>query len=563
MTTLDVSVFELERGREALEKYGAVTHLTVQVYGADGGLIAGPAYRTPLFDLFAGRLEPGIFAKCARACLDQFEPGSPVVIEEGHGLAVVGTALRLAGQIVGAAVAGYGLTMHPGPREITRLARDCRLAFDEVWAAMRKELPVPRSRLPLHGELLGILGDTLLSEHYRSRQLEEASMRVAQASEAKDKFLAVLSHELRTPLNTILGYARILRTGMLDERAAHRALESIDRNAKLQTRLIEDLLDMSRIISGMLRLQAKPIGLAPVLEAAVANVRPGAEAKGIALDLVLDVSVGMISGDPDRMEQIVSNLLVNAIKFTPSGGKVEVRLERNGPEVQIVVKDTGAGIRRDFLPYVFDRFRQDDITEARSHGGLGLGLAIVRHLVDLHDGSICAESSGEDQGATFTISLPALVDAEARLLEPVPPTTGSAQAMDDPPTLKGLRVLVVDDDADARDLFTRALEQCEAHVTAVASAGAALTALEGRKADVLVSDIGMPRESGYVLIRKIRRLTREQGGEIPALALSAYAGADDVKLALSAGFQAHVAKPVEPVTLARAVADLARGISTP
>jgi signal transduction histidine kinase/ActR/RegA family two-component response regulator len=562
MPKLDVSVFGLERGRAALEKYGAVTHLTVQVYGADGGLIAGPAHRTPLFDLFAGGHEPGIFWKCARACLDQSNAGSAVVIEEGHGLAVVGTALMLAGEIVGAAVAGYGLTMHPGPREITRLARDSRLAFDDVWAVMRKQLPVPRSRLPLHGELLGIIGDTLLSEHYRSRQLEEASMRVAQASEAKDQFLAVLSHELRTPLTAILGYVRILRIGKLEERAADRALEAIDRNAKLQTRLIEDLLDVSRIISGTLRLRAEPIGLAPVLETAVANVRLGAQTKGISLDLVLGPSAGMISGDPLRMQQIVSNLLVNAIKFTPPGGKIEVRLERNGLEVQIIVKDTGAGIRRDFLPYVFDRFRQDDTTEARSHGGLGLGLAIVRHLVELHDGSICAESPGQDQGATFTISLPALVGAEARFLEPVAPTTGSSEAMDDPPTLKGLRVLVVDDDADARDLFTSALEQCEAQVTAVASAGAALTALEGWNPDVLVSDIGMPKESGYVLIRKVRRLTREQGGKIPALALTAYAGVDDVKLALAAGFQAHLAKPVEPVLLALAVADLARGIST-
>lgn len=562
MTTLDVSVFELDRGREALEKYGAVMHLTVQVYGADGCLIAGPAHRTPLFDLLAGRLAPGIFSKCARACLDRSHAGSPVVIEEWHGLTVVGTALRLAGEIVGAAVAGYGLTMHPGPREITRLARDCRLAFDDVWAVMRKELPVPRSRLPLHGELLGILGDTLLTEHYRSRQLEETSMRLAQASEAKDKFLAVLSHELRTPLATILGYARILRTGKLDEGAADQALEAIDRNAKLQTRLIEDLLDMSRIISGTLRLRAEPIAVAPLLEAGVANVRPGAQTKGISLDLVLDPSAEMISGDPVRMQQIVSNLLVNAIKFTPAGGRVEVRLERNGPEVQIVVKDTGPGIRRDFLPYVFDRFRQDDTTEARSHGGLGLGLAIVRHLVELHDGSVCAESPGAGQGATFTISLPALAGAEARFREAVPPTSGSSEAMDDPPMLKGLRVLVVDDDADARVLFTRALEQCEAQVTAVPSAGAALAALEGRKADVLVSDIGMPKESGYVLIRKIRRLTREQGGEIPALALTAYASPDDAKLALAAGFQAYLAKPVEPVELARAVADLARGLST-
>jgi signal transduction histidine kinase/CheY-like chemotaxis protein len=559
MTQPDVSVFELERGREALEKYAAVTHLTVQVYDADGRLIAGPVHRTPLFDLFAGRHDPGLFGKCARASLAQPAADSPIVIEEEHGLAVVGTALRLAGEIVGAAVAGYGLTMHPGPREITRFARDGRLAFEEVWAVMRKELPVPRSRLPLHGELLGILGDTLLSEHYRSRQLEETSMRLAQASEAKDKFLAVLSHELRTPLTVILGYARILRMGTLDERATDQALEAIDRNAKLQTRLIEDLLDVSRIISGTLRLLTEPITVAPLLEAAVANVRPEAQTKGIALDLVLDPSAGMISGDPLRMQQIVSNLLVNAIKFTPSGGKVEVRVEWNGPEVHIVVKDTGAGIRRGFLPYVFDRFRQDDTTVARSHGGLGLGLAIARHLVELHDGSIRVESPGEDQGTTFVISLPALVGAETRLLEPVPPTTGPSDTIEDLPTLKGLRVVVVDDDADARALFTRALEQYEAHVTTVASAGAALAALEGRKADVLVSDIGMPEESGYVLIRKIRCLTREQGGEIPAIALTAYAGPDDAKLALSAGFQAHLAKPVEPVKLARAVADLARG----
>ena len=561
MAKPDMSVFEIERGREALEKYAAVTHLTVQVYGADGGLIAGPAHRTPLFDLFAGGHEPGIFSKSARACLDQSDIGSPVVIEEKHGLAVVGTPLVLAGDIVGAAVAGYGLTVHPGPREITQLARDCRLAFDDVWAVIRKALPMPRSRLPLYGELLGIFGNTLLSEHYRSRQLEEASLRVAQASEAKDKFLAVLSHELRTPLTAILGYARILRMGKLDERATDRALEAIDRNAKSQTRLIEDLLDVSRIISGTLRLLAEPIELSPILEAAVANARLESQPKGISLDLVLDPSAGMICGDGLRMQQIVSNLLVNALKFTPSGGKVEVRLERNGPEVQIVVKDTGAGIRRDFLPYVFDRFRQDDITEARSHGGLGLGLAIVRHLVELHNGCICAESAGEDQGATFTISLPALVGARARLVDLLPPTTRSAQAMDDPPRLKGLRVLVVDDDADARDLFTRALEQREGQVTAVPSAEAALKALQGWKPDVLVSDIGMPKESGYVLIRKVRSLTREQGGEIPALALTAYAGADDVKLALAAGFQAHLVKPIEPLALALAVAELARGIS--
>ena len=560
MADLDVTVFQLDRGRVALEKYAAVNHLTVQVYGADGRLVTGAVNRTPLFDLFSQGRGPGMFATCAQRCLSGSAPSPSVVVEEQYGIAVVGAPLVLAGAIVGAAVAGYALTTHLSYREVVRLARDCRLPFDDVWAATRKELPVQSSRLPLRGELLGILGNTLLSEHYRSRQLEETSLRLAEASEAKDKFLAVLSHELRTPLTAILGYAALVRKGKMGEAAVSQALEVIERNAKLQTQLVEDLLDVSRIISGSLRLQIRPLALGPVIEVAVANARPGAETKRVRLDLVLHPSAATISGDPVRIQQIVSNLLVNALKFTPSGGKVEVRLERRGPEVQIVVHDTGGGIRREFLPYVFDRFRQQDATEARSHGGLGLGLAIVRHLVELHNGSIEAESPGEGQGATFTVTLPALGTAEAPVLEPVSPTAGRSAVLDEPPTLKGLRVLVVDDDLSTRDLFTRMLEQYDARVTAVASARAALTALERWKPHVLVSDIAMPEESGYVLMRKIRRLPPERGGAVPALALTAYAGAGDVKLALSAGFSAHAAKPIEPVGLALAVADLARGI---
>jgi signal transduction histidine kinase/CheY-like chemotaxis protein len=557
---LNVTVFQLDRGRAALEKYAAVNHLTVQVYDADGRVVADAVNRTPLFNLFAQGHDPGIFATCARRCLES-GPGPPVIIEEQYGIAVVGTTLVLGGEIAGAAVAGCALTTHLTYREVVRLARDYRLPFDDVWAVARKQLPVPSAWLSLRGELLGIIANTLLSEDYRSRQLEETSLRLAEASETKDRFLAVLSHELRTPLTAILGYAALVRKGKLDEDGVRRALEVIERNAKLQTQLIEELLDVSRIISGALRLEIRPIALGPVLEAAVANIRPGAQTKRIRLDLVLDPSPAKIGGDPGRMQQIVSNLLVNAVKFTPAGGRVEVRLERNGPEIRIVVHDTGAGIRREFLPYVFDRFRQDDATEARAHGGLGLGLAIVHHLVALHSGSIRAESPGEGQGSTFTVSLPALVGAEASVSERVSPTTRSPALLDDPPTLTGLRVLVVDDDADARDLFTRVLEECDARVRAVASAGTALTTLASWKPDVLVSDIAMPEESGYVLMQKIRRLTPEHGGAIPALAVTAYAGVDDVKLALSAGFQAHVAKPVEPVELALAVGSLARGIA--
>jgi signal transduction histidine kinase/CheY-like chemotaxis protein len=558
---LDVTVFQLERGRAALEKYAAVNHLTVQVYGADGRQVTDAVNRIPLFDLFSRSHGPGMFATCARQCLDQPDPGPSVVLEEQYGLAVVGTTLVLAGEIVGAAVAGYALILHPGHREIEQLARASGLDVGEVWAVARKILPLPRSRLALCGELLGILGNTLLSENYRSRQLEETSRRLAEASETKDRFLAVLSHELRTPLTSILGYASLVRNGKLDEAGVRRAIEVIERNAKLQTQLIEDLLDVSRIISGALRLEIRPMALGGVIEAAVANVRLGAHAKGIRLDVVFDPSPATIAGDPVRIQQIVSNLLVNALKFTPSGGRVEVRLEMSEREVRIVVHDTGVGIRREFLPYVFDRFRQDDATEARSHGGLGLGLAIVRHLVSLHDGSIHAESPGEGQGSTFTVRLPILVGAEASVPGWEPLTTQRYSTQDDPPTLTGVRVLVVDDDADAREMFTRALEHCDACVMAVASAGAALTTLERWKPDVLVSDIAMPEESGYVLIRRIRCLTPEQGGAIPALAVTAYAGGDDAKLALSAGFQAHRAKPIEPIELALAVGELARGIS--
>jgi signal transduction histidine kinase/ActR/RegA family two-component response regulator len=560
VTELAVSVFELDRGRAALEKYAVVNHQTVQVYGVDGRPVAGPVNRTMLFDLFSRGRGPGMFARCARECLGQSDPGAPVVIEEEYGLAVIGTPLVLAGDIVGAAVAGYALTTHLTYREAVRLARDSGLPFDEVWAVTRKELPESPGRLPLRGELLGILGNTLVSEHYRTRQLEETSRRLAEAAEAKDRFLAVLSHELRTPLTAILGYAVLVRRGKLGAAGTANALEVIERNARLQTVLIDDLLDVSRIILGSFRLNVEPMGLGSAIEAAVTNTRPRAHAKGIRLDLVLDPQAALVSGDPVRLQQIVSNLLVNAVKFTPAGGTIEVRLEGRGSEVHIVVHDTGAGIHREFLPYVFDRFRQEDTTETRRHDGLGLGLAIVRHLVELHNGSIRAESPGEGKGATFTVSLPALDGVEASGLEPKPSTLGNLDSLDEVPTLKGLRVLVVDDDRDARDLFTRALEQYDAQVMAVASAAAALTALVPWKPDVLVSDIAMPGESGYVLMQKIRRLTPEQGGAIPALALTAYAGLDDAQLALSAGFQAHVAKPIQPATLALAVGELARGI---
>ncbi|HZS08615.1 MAG TPA: ATP-binding protein, partial [Blastocatellia bacterium] len=387
---------------------------------------------------------------------------------------------------------------------------------------------------------------------------QAARSQAEEASRLKDDFLATVSHELRTPLNSILGWARMLRGGKLDAEAAARAMETIERNARSQAEIIEDILDVSRIITGRLRLDFQTVDLQPVIEAAIDSLRPAAEARGVRLQPVLDPQAGLVSGDPNRLQQVVWNLLSNAIKFTPRGGRVHVALERISSHIDVTVSDTGVGIRPEFLPYVFDRFRQADSSSTRTHGGLGLGLAIVRHLVELHGGAVTAESGGEGQGATFHVRLPLMtvrsetIGFTGRHLE--------ASGKESPllsDSLKGVRVLVVDDEADARDLLTAALGQYGVEVMIAASAAEALSAVEVWRPDVLVSDIGMPVEDGYALIRRLRALTPECGGLIPAVALTAYARSEDRLRALSAGYQMHVAKPVDPAELAAVIASLA------
>ncbi len=394
-----------------------------------------------------------------------------------------------------------------------------------------------------------------------ARLFEHESQARAAAEEGnrlKDEFLATLSHELRTPLTSILGWAHLLRTGRLDEAAAVRAIEIIERNARAQTQLIDDLLDVSRIITGKLRLNARPTDFAPIINAAIDSARPAAEAKAIQLNKVFDAA-GIVSGDPDRLQQIVWNLISNAIKFTPEGGHVSVRLERNDSHVLVSVRDTGKGISAGFLPHVFDRFRQADSTMTRQHGGLGLGLAIVRQLVELHGGTVRVDSSGEGRGATFTVELPTITTqlVETNTLPRVDEAQATIETFGDcPPALKGARVLVVDDETDAREIVTMILQQCGAKVTATSSAGEALEEFQKQRPDVIVSDIGMPFEDGYALISKLRAFSAAQGGSVPALALTAYARAEDKERALAAGYQLHVAKPVEPTELTNAVARL-------
>ncbi|MEH2386045.1 MAG: ATP-binding protein [Nostoc sp.] len=377
------------------------------------------------------------------------------------------------------------------------------------------------------------------------------------ANRIKDEFLATLSHELRTPLNAIMGWTQLLRSRKLNETTTVRALETIERNSKSLTQLIEDILDVSRIIRGTLHLNIHQVKLVPLVEAAIDTVRPAAQAKEISIKCQFNPEVGLIMGDAKRLQQVVWNLLSNAVKFTPKGGRVDVQLQRIESYIQIRVSDTGGGIAAEFLSHVFERFRQADSSSTRSHGGLGLGLAIVRHLVELHGGTVSAESPGIGQGATFIVNLPMkAIYPEANTAEQLSSVVDAQETKNYLPKLDGLRVLIVDDEAEARHLLATILREYGTQVIAAASACEALLALQQFHPHVLVSDISMPQEDGYTLIRKVRALPTEQGGRIPAVALTAYARTEDRTQALLAGFQLHVPKPVNPGELAAVIANL-------
>ncbi len=406
--------------------------------------------------------------------------------------------------------------------------------------------------------------------------LQQQTEQLQEANRMKDEFLAILSHELRSPLNAILGWAQLLRTRKLSETQTAKAMETIERNARSQTQLIEDLLDISRMIRGKLNLNVRTCDLVPLIESAIETVKLAAQAKEIDLQLSLTQqhnSQFLVSGDNERLQQVIWNLLSNAIKFTPSGGKVEIRLSQsigNGQRLashlnqppsmtsyaQIQVIDTGIGISPEFLPYVFDRFRQADSSSTRSYGGLGLGLAIVRHLVELHGGTVHVDSQGKEQGTTFAVNLPLLIPSGTAISESTSSQEVDVVSLSPGPSLLGVRVLVVDDEIDTREFITTVLQQCQAQVQAVGSVPEALQVISQWLPDVLVSDIGMPEEDGYSLIRKLRSQPPEKGGRIPAAAITAYARAEDRMRAIQEGFQLHLPKPIEPAELATVVASL-------
>ncbi|HEV2880105.1 MAG TPA: ATP-binding protein [Pyrinomonadaceae bacterium] len=442
---------------------------------------------------------------------------------------------------------------------------------DEVYFSLRAKdgVEIPVLVNAVRRERAGLIVNECILMHMRQRnqyedEILQAKRAAEEATRAKDEFLAVVSHELRTPLTAILGWARMLQTGKLDERLATRALDAIERNAESQNQLIGDLLDFSRIISGKIRLDVGSVELASVVEASIDVVSPAADAKGIKLQTVLDRRAGLVSGDPERLQQVMWNLLSNAVKFTPKGGRVQVSLTRVNSCVEITVSDTGEGISAEFLPYVFERFRQADSATTRRQTGLGLGMAITKHLVELHGGTIRADSPGMGQGSTFVLRLPVMI---AHNTEHLPEVSASEQRRQQTPgedypqtselaRLDGIHVLVVDDERDARELLTAILTQSGAIVTAASNVTDALDKLRLAKPDLMVSDIEMANEDGYTLIRKVRVLEEELGRKIPAIALTAHARSSDRLRALSEGYQMHMSKPIEPAELVLAIASL-------
>lgn len=444
-------------------------------------------------------------------------------------------------------------------------AADFSEADESVAATLATQVSVAYENARLYtevqshaSELRAEVAERKQAEEERARLLirEQAARAEAErANRAKDQFLATLSHELRTPLSAILGWSQLVRTGRLEETQMARAFETIERNARSQSQLIDDLLDVSRIITGKLQIELRLVDLSKAIEAAVDSVRPAYETKGINFELIGATGASHVRGDANRLQQIFWNLFNNAVKFTPAGGKISVTVENNERSVSISVSDTGIGIDARFLPFIFERFQQADGSTTRAHGGLGLGLAIVRHLVDLHNGEIKVESDGPGKGSSFKVSLPVAVASEK-----VSQATTLAElearyfGPDYAKMLDGMRILVVDDEADSRDLLCAILTRCGSEVKCTESASEALQAFKEWKPDVLVSDIGMPIEDGYSLIRKLRKLKSKRAQHIPAVALTAYATSEDRARALSAGFQMHLAKPIEPKTLVKSIA---------
>ena len=550
---MDGKLFTSDLWKPVLEKYTAVTGLTVELFDIDGRVALGSIHPTPLYALFRENgYEPGLFADCARRCLSQTGARPAVVGADHHGLTVIGTSLVLDNAIVGAAVTGYALTKFSQVIAVQRWAQSTKLPFDRLWDIARRQPPMPERRLKLYGELLQVLGDALLRENLRTRQYEEVVVELKAASAAKDDFLAVLSHELRTPLTPILGWTSILKTHEGSEQV-RRAAEVIERNALLQSRMIDDLLDINLISHGTVRLDLQIHDLPSLIRAALETCAREVEKKAIRVELIDAKEPLRVKGDTGRLQQIFRNILTNAVKFTPATGSIRVTLTREANDAIVVVADTGKGIAPEFLPFVFDIFRQQEHGTRREHEGLGIGLALVKRLTELHRGTVDVSSGGEGRGTEVAVRLPLAYEISDADDAPSPVVKPSTAA------LAGLSILVVEDSEDARDALSTLLQLHGATVTTAYDGRDALDiiqgAIQGAAPDLVLCDLRMPRMDGYELIHELLR--EPSTAHLPVVAMSGLVSEADRQRTLEAGFKAHIAKPFDEATIVAAVRSVA------